>query len=100
MSTLEGPQDVPRYSSIVTLIFDEENQRQLAWLPGAVHLAADDVVELGQPNRDAVVLGVRLQLSQLINSDGLAGEATLVVLVSDGDAQEFVQRPGIDRLLD
>jgi hypothetical protein len=42
-----------------TLIFDRATQRQVAWIDGVVPLPVGTVIQLGNPNVDAVVATVR-----------------------------------------
>ncbi len=51
-----------RPDSIETVLFEPDDQRVLAVLPGALWLSPGDVVELEDPPRDARVLSSRLQL--------------------------------------
>ena len=86
-----------RYDRIETLVLDQLGHRPLAVLPGVVWPRVGDVIELGNPQRDAVVLGVRLQLPQ---QDG-DRVATVVVLVQDGEPGELIDRePTVESVLE
>jgi hypothetical protein len=86
-----------RYDRVETLVLDQLGHRPLAVLPGAVWPHVGDVIELGHPQRDAVVIGVRLQLPQ---QDG-DRVATVVVLVQDGEPGELIDRePTVESLLE
>jgi len=79
----EGPPPVPQYTRYDTLIFADGDQ--LAWFKGvAFWPQVGSVVELGNPNRDAIVTEVRLLLpqAQTPGSDD-PGAATILVLVDD-----------------
>jgi len=86
-----------RYDRIETLVLDQLGHRPLAVLPGALWPRVGDVIELGNPQRDAVVIGVRLQLPQ---QDG-ERVATVVVLVQDGEPGELIDRePTVESVLE
>lgn len=52
------------YTTVRTLIVDgHEQDRQIAWIEGAIWPAVGSAIELYEPNRDATVLAVRLILS-------------------------------------
>jgi hypothetical protein len=86
-----------RYDRIETLVLDHLGHRPLAVLPGALWPRVGDVIELGNPQRDAVVIGVRLQLPQ---QDG-ERVATVVVLVQDGEPGELIDRePTVESVLE
>jgi hypothetical protein len=86
-----------RYDSIETLIFDQPNHRPLAVIDAAIWPKVGDVIELANPKRDAVVIGVRLQLAQ--EADG--GRATVLVLVQDGEPGDTIDRePTVESLLE
>lgn len=57
----DSPPGPPEYRVCKTYILDE-NDNHLARLAFAVWPPVGSVLELGNPNRDAIVLGVRLQL--------------------------------------
>lgn len=82
-----------RYETVETLIFDELRQVGLAVLPGAVCLPTGSVIELREPNRDAIVIGVRLQLTP-------GSIARVVVLVEDPRTEgDVIPRTVADRIL-
>ena len=87
-------EDAHRYASIRTLVFDQENQSQIAWIDGAVWPSVGSIIELGNPNRDAQVLEVRLQLGQT-ESDHQAIILVTVQLYTPG---EFVERKSVYEL--
>jgi len=52
------------YTTVRTLIVDgHEHSRQIAWIEGAIWPPIGSAIELYEPNRDATVRAVRLQLS-------------------------------------
>jgi hypothetical protein len=57
-----GKQDLPRPKA-ETIILDEDNDIVLAVIDAFLWPPAGAIVELGNPNRDAVVRQVRLRLS-------------------------------------
>jgi hypothetical protein len=86
-----------RYRHIETVILDQLNDRTLAVIDGAVWPSVGDVIELHNPLRDAVVLGVRLQLHQHLDGE----TATVLVLVQDGEPGETIDRePTVEAVLD
>ncbi len=77
--------DEPKRPTIVeTVLFEPDEQRTLAVLPGAVWLSPGDVVELDDPPRDARVLSARLQLG--------GGSARILVVLDVPDHQEDALR--------
>jgi hypothetical protein len=64
-----------------TIILNHENQRQLAILNGPLWPPVGAVIQLGNPNRDCFVLGVRL----LIADASTPGEVSIVIEVNEGD---------------
>jgi hypothetical protein len=82
------------YTKTSTLINDVSNgfNRQIAWIDGAIWPSVGSVIELGTPNRDAVVLAVRLQL-------GPDDKAVILVDVEDAKAGDTIPRRPVDRLL-
>lgn len=75
------------YTTVRTLIVDaHEPNRQIAWIDGAIWPPIGTAVELYEPNRDATVLAVRLQLSPDMS-------ATILIDVEDpGDAETTIPR--------
>ncbi len=71
----ESPKPRPKTE---TIIIDQE-QRQVAFLDVPLWPPRGAVIELGEPNRDAVVQGVRLRLS--------ASHASILVDVVDLEDQ-------------
>ena len=69
----DGPADVPRYPA--ETLFVNTDGDPLAFVSGAIWPPARSVVQLGNPNRDALVREVRLTLS--------AGHATIRVVVQE-----------------
>lgn len=69
-----------RPDAVETVLFEPDDQRVLAVLPGAIWLAPGDVVELDDPPRDARVLSSRLQLT--------AGGARVLVVLDVPDRTE------------
>jgi len=78
-----------------TIIFNLAEQRQLAVLNGPLWPPIGSVIELGYPNRDCVVIGVRLMIA--VPGDG--GEVSVVVDVNEGDPNDFIPRAPSERLL-
>lgn len=79
---------------VETIIFDLERQEQVAFLKAAVWPPVGAVIELGPPNRDAVVIGVRMMLP------AVAGMlAAIVVDVNVGEPDDFIPRDPSTRLL-
>jgi hypothetical protein len=50
------------YTRARTLINNLAESRQIAWIDAPIWIPEGSVIELGPPNRDAIVIGVRLQL--------------------------------------
>lgn len=84
-------EDTHRYTRIRTLVFDQEDQTQVAWIDGPVWPNVGSVIELGNPNRDAEVLEVRLQLGQTETDS----EALVLVIVTVHGPGEFVERKNV-----
>jgi hypothetical protein len=76
---------------IRTLIHDPEKNHAIAWVEGAVWPPVGTVVELTEPNRDAVVIGIRLAVLH-------DHTANIIVDVSDGNPSDFVPRHPVDRI--
>lgn len=88
----------PSYKGLRTLIVAREGGHQLAWLGTGLWPPVGTVIELGNPNRDAVVVDVRLQLPQT-DSPGHGG-AVVVVFVNDPESEgETIPRSAGDRVL-
>lgn len=85
-----GSHSHPR--SVNTLLVDPAGNRQVAWLDGAFWPPEGAVVELANPDGDAVVIGVRLQLPPTVD------HATILVdlHMPEGDA-DYIARHPIDR---
>lgn len=90
-SRAEKPSKYP-YTKTVTLINNPSDQRHLAWIDGALWLPVGSIIELGLPNRDAIVIGTRLIL-------GPDHVATILVDVDEGEPGQFVSRHPADRIL-
>ena len=89
--------DPARYERVETLILDQLAGVELALIDAALWPRVGDVIELGNPKRDAVVMGVRLQL----RGHGGDQRATVVVLVQDGEPGETIDRePNVEALLE
>lgn len=98
-----------RPDAVETVLFEPDEQRVLAVLPGAVWLAPGDVVELDDPPRDARVLSSRLQLRAgttrvLVvldvpdgGDDALRGATTEDVLAAEVGAPDPGLRAELDR---
>ncbi len=98
----DAPVDPPRYEGVRTLIMDAENH-QVAWLDTPIWPPIGTVIELGHPNRDAVVVGVRLSLPQAPIPEGSVvprhGGAVVYVFVELGDESDIIPRDVGERLL-
>jgi hypothetical protein len=81
------------YTHARTLINNLAEQRQIAVIDAPVWLPVGSVIELGPPNRDAVVIGTRLVLGP-DPSDG----ALILVDVNEPEGEGFVPRHPADRL--
>ncbi len=85
------------YSNVRTFVFDE-NTDQVARLDVALWPPVGSVIELGNPNRDAVVLEVRLSLPQTNPNDG---RAVVYVFTDDnGVPGRTVPRNAAERFLE
>jgi hypothetical protein len=74
-----------------TLVNAWPDNRLVAWIRGAVWMPVGSMVELGPPARDAVVVGVRLQL--------LPGDKAVVLVdVDDPEPGSTIPRSFVDRL--
>jgi hypothetical protein len=94
----DEPASVPHYQGAQTLIFDEHHNEAVAWLDFPIWPPVGSVIELGNPNRDAVILGVRLQLPQAPSPGD--GGALIVVLVDDpGSAGGILPRSVGEQIL-
>lgn len=77
------PPGPPEYRACKTYILDE-NDNHLARLGFALWPPVGSVLELGNPNRDAIVLSVRLQL-HLGPTPG--GDAVIIVSTDDSGSE-------------
>jgi hypothetical protein len=73
-----------RPTVVETVLFEPDERRTLAVLPGAIWLSPGDVVELSDPPRDARVLSARLQLG--------GGSARILVVLDVPDHQDDALR--------
>jgi hypothetical protein len=99
---VDEPPPTPIYGRYDTIVFSSED-RQVAWLKGvAIWPSVGSVIELGNPNRDAIVTEVRLQLPQAHRSGNPdPGPATILVIVDDpGDEGTIPRRRIGDDLLE
>lgn len=81
------------YTVTKTLINNPSNgNQQIAWIDGAIWPPIGAVIELGTPNRDAVVMEVRLML-------GSDDQATILVNVQDAEEGDTIPRHPADRIL-
>jgi hypothetical protein len=86
------PHEPLRYTSAQTLVFNLAEQRQIAWIEAPVFLPEGAVIQIGKPNRDAVVLNTRLEL-------GPGHAALLIVNVNDpAKGGEVIPRHPADRI--
>jgi hypothetical protein len=90
-SRAEEPSKYP-YRKTLTIISNLADQRELARIDGALWLPEGSIIELGQPNRDALVIDTRLIL-------GPDDVATILVSVEEGEAGQFVPRHPAERIL-
>lgn len=81
---------------VQTIIFNHAEQRQIAWLDAPLWLPVGSVIELGNPNRDAAVIGCRLVIPTGTRSD----LATILVDVNEGEPGDFISREPTSRLLE
>ena len=79
------------YTRARTVINNLAEQRQIAWIDAPIWIPEGSVIELGPPNRDAVVLGTRLVL-------GPGDDAVILVDVQEPEGAEFVPRHPADRV--
>ena len=91
-SRAEEPWKYP-YTKTVTIITNLSDQRELARIDGAIWLPAGSVIELGLPNRDALVICTRLRLEP----DDVA---VILVDVEEGEAGQFVSSHPAERILE
>ena len=80
------------YTRARTLINNLAESRQIAWIDPPIWIPEGSVIELGPPNRDAIVIGVRLQL-------GPGDDAVILVDVRELDEGEIVPRHAADRIV-
>ena len=86
-----------KYENVRTFIFDE-NTNQVAHLDIALWLPVGSVIELGDPNRDAVVQDVRLSLPQ--NSHPSRSAAVIYVYTDDAGVEgKRIPRNAAERFL-
>jgi hypothetical protein len=92
----DWPPDPPEYRTCRTYILDE-NDNHVARLDVAVWPPVGSVIELGNPNRDAVVLDVRLQLPL---GPPPVGDAVIIVSTDDsGSEGTVIPRNAAERFL-
>jgi hypothetical protein len=89
----EKPWEHP-YTKTTTLIYNPAANEQIAWIDGAIWPPVGSVIELGDPNRDAIVIGTRLQLGPKDD------RAVILVDVRELEDWDFVPRHAADRILD
>ena len=81
------------YNEVYTVIHDLGESRDIAWIHEAIWPPVGTVVELGQPARHALVVGIRLVL--------VPGEAAIVrVDVQDPGEGELIARDAATRLIE
>ena len=73
-----------RPDAVETVLFEPDDQRTVAVLPGALWLSPGDIVELDDPPRDARVLSSRLQLT--------GGRARVLVVLDVPDGRDDALR--------
>jgi len=89
------PHSIPEnaYAEVYTLIHDLGDARDIAWIAGAVWPPVGTVVELHQPERHALVVGIRLVL--------VSGKRAIVrVDVQDPGEGELIARDAASRLVE
>jgi hypothetical protein len=79
---------------VQTIIVNREDNRQILWLKQPVCLPVGSVIELGPPNRDAVVVGVRLLAPQVAGA-----AAAVMLLVDEGEPSDLLPRDAASRIL-
>jgi hypothetical protein len=79
-----------------TIIFDLSRQEPIAFLNAAVWPPVGSVIELVNPDRDAVVIGVRLMLSP--PGTGTRAAAIVIDVEDPGERGSFVPRDVAERL--
>lgn len=93
---IDWPPAPPEYRTCKTYILDE-NDNHVARLGFALWPPVGSVLELGNPNRDAVVLDVRLQLPL---GPPPGGDAVIIVFTDDSGAEgTVVPRNAAERFL-
>jgi hypothetical protein len=86
------------FTKVQTIVFDLSKQEQVAVIDSTLWLPVGTVIELGPaPNRDAVVVGCRLQLPLV---EGGTGHATILVDIRDAEENDFIPRDPTARLLE
>jgi hypothetical protein len=76
--------------AVHTLIHDLEQNVAIAVIDGAVWPRVGTVIELADPNRDAVVIGIRLAV--------LPDRTANIVDVSDAKSDDFIPRHPAEHL--
>lgn len=97
-----APRPRERPYRVETIIFDLERREQIAFLDAALWMPEGAVIELGPPNRDAVVLATRLALPDLTAfGEDEQPVAHLIVDVQDpgSGTEDFIARHPLDRPL-
>ena len=81
------------YSEVYTVIHDLGDARDIAWISGAIWPPVGTVVELGEPERHALVVGIRVVL--------MPGERAIIrVDVQDPGEGELISRDAATRLVE
>ena len=81
------------YLDVYTVIHDLGERRDIAWVRGAVWPPVGTVIELGEPERHAIVVGIRLVLEP--------GERAIVrVDVQDPGEGELIARDAATRMIE
>lgn len=81
------------YPDVYTVIHDLSESRDIAWVRGAVWPPVGTVIEIAEPERHALVVGIRLVLE--------SGERAIVrVDVQDPGEGELIARDAATRLVE
>ena len=81
------------YLDVFTVIHDLGEGRDIAWITGAVWPPVGTVIELGEPERHAIVVGIRLVLER-------GTRAIVRVDVQDPGEGELIARDAATRMLE